>query len=95
MDINLNRGGSRNEKQMNAGTRATSVAVLVTLGLTLAASAAEPLKPEPAPDLNKLVGQQVDLSPWAYAWRADREVQEKPEAAFIPRRLKRPSRRSR
>lgn len=39
--------------------------------------------------LDKLVGQPVDISPWAYAWRADREVQEKPEAYFIPRRLDR------
>ncbi len=47
-------------------------------------SAAEPPKAEPTPDLDKLVDQAVDLAPWAYAWRADREVQEKPEAYFIP-----------
>ncbi len=40
-------------------------------------------------ELDELVGQSVDISPWAYAWRADREVQEKPEAYFIPRRLDR------
>ena len=74
---------------MNAITRTASVAVLVTLGLTLAAWAAEPPKPEAPADLDKLVGQPADLAPWAYAWRADREVQEKPEAYFIPRRLKR------
>ena len=34
-------------------------------------------------------GGRVDLSPWAYVWRADRKVQEKPEADFIPHRLKR------
>ena len=34
-------------------------------------------------------GQPVDISPWAYSWRADRKVQEKPEACFIPRRLER------
>ena len=39
--------------------------------------------------LDKLAGQPVDISPWAYAWRADRTVQEKPEAYFIPRRLQR------
>jgi hypothetical protein len=38
-------------------------------------------------DLDKLVGQPVDISPWAYVWRSDRAVQEKPEACFIPRRL--------
>ena len=37
MNNNPNRGGSRKEKQMNAITRATSVAVLVTLSLALAA----------------------------------------------------------
>ena len=31
----------------------------------------------------------MDIAPWAYAWRADRAVQEKPEACFIPRRLER------
>lgn len=40
-------------------------------------------------NLDKLIGQQVDIAPWAYVWRADREVQEKPEAYFIPRRLDR------
>jgi hypothetical protein len=37
--------------------------------------------------LDGLVGQPVDLGPWAYAWRGDRPVQAKPEAYFIPRRL--------
>jgi len=36
-----------------------------------------------------LAGQPVDISPWAYSWRADRAVQPKPEACFIPRRLER------
>jgi len=74
---------------MNADTRRTSLAALVALSLALTAGAAEPPKPETLPDLDKLVGQSVDLSPWAYAWRADCAVQEKPEAYFIPRRLKR------
>ena len=74
---------------MRAIAKATSLAVIVALGLTLAAGAAEPPKAESPADLEKLVGQPVDLSPWAYSWRADREVQEKPEAYFIPRRLKR------
>ena len=89
MSDNLDRDGNRKEKQMNAITKATSVAVLVTLGLTLTAGAAEPPKAAAPVDLDKLVGQPVDLAPWAYAWRADRDVQEKPEAYFIPRRLER------
>ncbi|MHB1293448.1 MAG: hypothetical protein ACYC4R_00490 [Anaerolineae bacterium] len=36
-----------------------------------------------------LAGQRVEISPWAYAWRADRTVQGKPEAYLIPRRLER------
>lgn len=40
-------------------------------------------------ELDRFVGQPVDIAPWAYAWRADRVVQEKPEAYFIPRRLDR------
>ncbi len=74
---------------MNIITKAMSGAVLVALSLALAVSAVEPPKPAPVPDLDKLVGQPVDLSPWAYAWRADRQVQEQPEAYFIPHRLKR------
>ncbi|MGA2500520.1 MAG: hypothetical protein ABSH20_22490, partial [Tepidisphaeraceae bacterium] len=38
---------------------------------------------------DKLAGQPVDITPWTYEWRADRAVQEKPEACFIPRRLDR------
>ena len=40
-------------------------------------------------ELDKLVGQPVDIAPWAYVWRAGLAVQEKPEACFIPRRLDR------
>ena len=65
---------------MNANTRKASLAMLMVLGMALSSQAAE---------LDKLVGQPVDLAPWAYAWRADRPVQEKPEAYFIPRRLER------
>jgi hypothetical protein len=56
-------------------------------------SAAESPGPSPAlreaAQLGTLVGQPVDIAPWAYAWRADQAVQEKPEAYFIPRRLER------
>jgi hypothetical protein len=73
---------------MNAITRTASVAILVTLGL--AAGAAEPPKTEHTlTDLDKLIGQPVDVAPWGYAWRADRQVQEKPEASFVHRRLER------
>ena len=41
MSNNLNRDSSHKEKLMNAITKATSIAVLVTLGLALAAGAAE------------------------------------------------------
>ena len=84
MNSNPNRGNSRKEKKMNAITKTTPVAVLVALGLALTAWAAEPPKAEQVSDLDKLVGQPADLAPWAYAWRADRQVQEKPEAYFIP-----------
>ena len=89
MNNNPNHGSSRTEKQMNVITKATSVAVLVTLGLSLTAWAAETPKLEAPADWDKLVGQPADLAPWAYAWRADRQVQEKPEAYSIPRRLAR------
>jgi hypothetical protein len=36
-----------------------------------------------------LVGKSVDLTPWAYLYRADVKVQKQPEAYFIPRRLER------
>ena len=39
--------------------------------------------------LDRLVGEPVDIAPWAFAWRADLAVQAKPEAYFIPRRLER------
>jgi len=75
---------------MNLMSKVSPTAVLVTLGLALTVGAAEPPKAEQPPsDLDKLAGQPADLSPWAYAWRADRQVQEKPEAYFIPRRLAR------
>lgn len=34
-------------------------------------------------------GQPVDLAPWTFIWRRDRAQQEKPEADFIPRRIRR------
>ena len=55
----------------------------------LASCAALPSTAMDKTQLDKLVGQPVDIAPWAYAWRADLAVQEKPEAYFIPRRLER------
>ena len=44
---------------------------------------------EEQPGLDSLVGQPAELSVWAYTYRADREVQEKPEACLVLRRLER------
>jgi hypothetical protein len=42
-----------------------------------------------AAEADAQIGQPAELSAWAYAYRADRDVQEKPEACFILRRLER------
>jgi len=66
------------------------VAGLAIAGVGVASAAELPgLEPMEKTELDKLGGQPVDISPWAYAWRADLAVQEKPEAYFIPRRLER------
>jgi hypothetical protein len=68
------------------------LAVLALAGIGSACAAESPglaLTTTEKTQLDKLAGQPVDLAPWAYAWRADRAVQEKPEAYFIPRRLER------
>ena len=59
------------------------------LGVAADSPSGSPAKPMPVAELDKLAGQPVDIAPWTYAWRADRAVQEKPEAYFIPRRLDR------
>ena len=68
------------------------VAVWIIVGVVVASAAESPL-PSPTATvrtaLDALVGRPVDIAPWAYAWRADLTVQEKPEAYFIPRRLER------
>lgn len=71
MNHNLDYGHSRKEKQIHLITKTTLVTVLIALGLALRAWAVEPPKPAAPPDLDKLVGQPVDLSSWAYAWRED------------------------
>jgi hypothetical protein len=67
------------------------LAVFLIGGYGLAASADSRCAGCPAlkSDLDKLVGGPVDIAPWCYEWRADRTVQEKPEACFIPHRLER------
>jgi hypothetical protein len=62
------------------------VGLTTLLCLGSSALASEPLT---VADLDRLVGQPVDVAPWTYVWHADRAVQEKPEAYFIPRRLER------
>ena len=65
------------------------VLVLLAFGVAFAAQPSGlSLAAEGAP-WDRRGGQSVDIAPWAYAWRADRAVQEKPEAYFIPRRLER------
>ena len=72
---------------MHLITRTTSVAVLVTLGLALMASAAEP--PKTASDLDTLIGQPADIAPSAYLYRADRKAAENPpETEFLFTALK-------
>jgi hypothetical protein len=56
---NFYRSGDRKEKQMNVRTMATSIAVLVALGLALAVSAAEPPRQEPGGLVNLAVGCPV------------------------------------
>ncbi len=64
---------------------ATGSAAVVWAGslLTLTGAIADEV------ELDRQVSRPVDLAPWAYVWRADRAVQEVPEACFIPRRLAR------
>lgn len=61
-------------------TGAAAVFAIATLGLAAAEGQA---------GIDQLAGQPVDIAPWAYEWRSDVAVQQKPEAYFIPRRLER------
>ena len=67
-----------------------AVLILAAIGAAWAAESPglAPTAADKTPFEN-LAGQPVDIAPWAYAWRADRAIQEKPEAYFIPRRLER------
>ena len=55
-----------------------SLIFAIVIGAGLSATAGQP-------DRDKLVGQPAELSAWAYAYRADRKVQEHPEAYFVLR----------
>jgi hypothetical protein len=70
-------------------THCRGLGILFFICLFTAELCGQPITTRPVGDLDQLVGQPVDLAPWAYAWRADRAVQEKPEAYFIPHRLER------
>ena len=68
------------------------VVVLAMVGVGVAFTAESPgLRPTAmkTTELDNLVGQPVDIAPWAYAWRTGLAIQEQPEAYFIPRRLER------
>ena len=63
--------------------------VVPVVGIVLSLGLASGVAAEERSDMDTLVGKQAELSPWAYAFRADLKVQEKPEAYFIVRRLQR------
>jgi hypothetical protein len=77
----------------NIGMMKTAMAAVLAMAWIGASGADEPARLVPAVakvgGLEGLAGQPVDIAPWAYAWRADRPVQENPEGYFIPRRLER------
>lgn len=60
-----------------------AIAMILSVGIISNAGTQEKL------ELDKLVGQQAELSEWAYAYRVDLSVQRQPEAYLVPRRLDR------
>ncbi len=62
---------------------------ILVAGAILWLGAALGLRAQPLRDPATLLGRPAELSAWAYAYRADLKIQEKPEAAFILRRLER------
>ena len=61
----------------------------VEAALAVESTTLSPATSTESANLGALAGRSVDISPWAYAWRADLPIQTKPEASFIPRRLER------
>jgi len=75
---------------MNKRTMRLVVVVLlpVIIVVGIASAAQSPTSsPTDKTAWDNLLGQPVDIASWAYTWRADRAVQEQPEAYFIPHRL--------
>ncbi len=77
-----------NKRTMQMGVVVVSAMVGVGVASAAESPGLTPMAMQKA-ELDELAGQPVDIAPWAYAWRADLTVQEKPEAYFIPRRLER------
>ena len=80
---------SRSIPQDHSKSRPFRLEPVRALGVVLCFVAASGMGAEDNPSLDGLVGQPAELSAWAYVYRADRAVQEKPEAHLIPRRLER------
>jgi hypothetical protein len=59
------------------------------IGLILSLGIVSGIGAEGKPAPTELVGQPAELSAWAFGYRADLKVQEKPEASFVLRRLER------
>ncbi|MCL5096339.1 MAG: hypothetical protein M1608_02140 [Candidatus Omnitrophica bacterium] len=64
-------------------------AFFLAIGLVLSLGFLPVFGADEKPAIDNLVGQPAELSAWAYAYRADLTVQEKPEACFVLRRLER------
>lgn len=74
----------------NSKTSSAWLEQICAIGLTFWLGSAVPaIGAEDTPSLDNLVGQPAELSAWAYPYRADLKVQEKPEACFVLRRLER------
>ncbi|MCX6559366.1 MAG: hypothetical protein NTZ26_02520 [Candidatus Aminicenantes bacterium] len=85
----LSGRGRRPSGNNDRGDRLRRAAAIGVLGAILGLAAVPGLRAEAPTDFNKLVGKPAELSPWAYAYRADLKTQDKPESAFILRRLER------
>ena len=81
--MNRKNAGNQWTPRRSSPRRALAIAVALSLAAVPGAAAVEPT------DLASLVAQPAELSAWAYAYRADPKVQDKPEAWFISRRLER------
>ena len=80
-----NKNGGNKVKAKSQRMKQVCAIGMMMLSLGIVSST----RAEEKPDLDKLVGQSAELSAWAYTYRADLKVQEKPEAYFVLRRLER------